>query len=93
MNDTGKPRPRRLGIYLAAIYILIVVAVYIGTVSSRPDDGMEWIPFVFLSMPWYAMSPNLLFPGFVANAGLLFLAGTLIQTMWRRMRRADATGH
>ena len=90
MTMARKSRFSWLGISLAAVYVLIVVAVYVLTAASPPDDGLEWLPFVYLSMPWYAVGSWLLFPGFILNAGLLFLLGTLIQKLWRRMRKREA---
>jgi hypothetical protein len=87
METELKGRPVRLGIWFAAIYIVIVAGVYVMTSTSKPDEfGYIWIPFLMLAMPWYSFiarffTPNWLMPaipGFVLNAGILFLAGTLL---------------
>ena len=47
--------------------------------------GLDWIPFMFLSMPWYALDVRLLVPGLVLNAGLMYLVRTLLRALWRRI--------
>jgi hypothetical protein len=84
MKPAEKARRFYLGIFLAAFYVVIVAAVYCLIRNSPPDDGMEWIPFVMLAMPWYKMGPQLLIPGLVLNAGIFFGIGTAIEVIWRR---------
>ncbi|MBT9331348.1 hypothetical protein [Paracidobacterium acidisoli] len=87
-----KSRKGRLGIYLAAGYIVLVVAVYILTAATtKPSNvGLDWIPFVMLAFPWYQMDIHLLLSGFVINAGILYLIGTLAGTLWREMRKSKS---
>jgi|GEM_PF-3193050 len=63
------------GFCVAATYVLIVVVVFAFTASTtKPGNvGYDWIPFILLSMPWYGLSPRLLLPGLIANAGLMYL--------------------
>jgi hypothetical protein len=77
------------GFCVAATYLLIVVVVFAFTAyNTKPDNvGYDWIPFVLLSMPWYAVGARFLLPGLIANAGLMYLLGTLLQTLWRRVIR------
>lgn len=82
-------RVNRAGFCAAAIYVLIVVLVFSVTAyNTKPSNvGYDWIPFVLLSMPWYRLDPQLLFPGLIANAGLMYLLGTLLDTLWCRIIR------
>ena len=75
------------GFYLAATYVLIVVFVFALTASTtKPSNvGLDWIPFVLLSMPWYALDVRLLVPGLIVNTGLMYLLGTLLHALWRRI--------
>jgi len=89
----------RLGVWLAIIYIATVVAVYFLTaLTTKPDDvGLDWIPFLMLSMPWWyvftrLITPNSLLPaipGFILNAGILYLLGMLIGNLWRHYAQED----
>jgi hypothetical protein len=83
LNDRVNPG----GFYLAATYMLIVVVVLALTAATtKPSNvGLDWIPFVLLSMPWYALDARLLLPGLVVNAGLMYLLGTLLHALWRRI--------
>jgi hypothetical protein len=83
MNQVSKPRFFRLGICLAGLYAIVVVAVYCLIRSSPPDDGLEWIPFVMLAMPWFRIAPELLIPGLLLNAAILYGIGAFVQTRWR----------
>lgn len=89
MGTQSEAAPRRsrnrLGIGLAAGYIVLAVAVYMLTVSQPPDDGLEWLPFFGLAMPWSALNQSLLIPGIIVNAVLLYLCGFLIQLAWRAL--------
>ena len=87
METAPKARRTRLGIWLAAVYIALVAAALDLATIGKPDEfGFRWIPFVELSMPWFAFlehffTPDYLLPaipGFVLNAGILFFAGRLI---------------
>ena len=75
------------GFYLAATYVLIVVVVFALTASTtKPSNvGLDWIPFVLLSMPWYALDARLLVPGLIVNACLMYLLGTLLHALWCRI--------
>jgi hypothetical protein len=68
-------------------YAFIVVLVYSYTsFTTKPDNvGLDWIPFVMLAMPWYAINPQFLFPGLIVNAGILFFLGTLVEKVRRRI--------
>ena len=80
-------RPNCLGIYVATAYVFIVGGVYAVTAyNTKPDNvGYDWIPFVMLSMPWTAISMKYLQLGFILNAGILYLAGTLLEKLRRRI--------
>jgi len=87
METAPKGRRTRLGVWFAAIYIILVAAALaLATIGKGDEFGYRWIPFVELSMPWFAVlehffTPDFLLPaipGFVLNAGILFLAGRLI---------------
>jgi len=86
LNDHVNPG----GFYLAAIYVLTVVVVFALTASTtKPSNvGLDWIPFVLLSMPWYALDVRLLVPGLIVNTGLMYLLGALVHALWRRIRLA-----
>ena len=83
--ETAPTRRRiRLGLGLVAAYLVIVIAAYALATLGKPDEfGYRWIPFFMLAMPWYIITehvfdPNSLsaaLPGFILNAGILFLAG------------------
>jgi hypothetical protein len=54
--------------------------------TTKPDNvGLDWIPFVMLAMPWYAINSQFLFPGLIVNAGILFFLGTLVEKVRRRI--------
>ena len=83
LNDHVNPG----GFSVAATYVLIVVVVFALTASTtKPSNvGLDWIPFVLLSMPWYALDVRLLVPGLIVNTGLMYLLGTLFHALWRRI--------
>ena len=75
------------GFCLAVTYVLFVLVVFALTASTtKPSNvGLDWIPFVLLSMPWYALDARLLVPGLIVNACLMYLLGTLLHALWRRI--------
>jgi hypothetical protein len=75
------------GFCVAATYVLTVAVVFTLTASTtKPSNaGLDWIPFVLLSMPWYALDVRLLVPGLIVNVGLMYLSGTLLHALWRRI--------
>ena len=81
MKGTLKDRVNPGGFCVAATYVLIVVVIFTFTASTtKPSNvGYDWIPFILLSMPWYAINQRLLLPGLIANAGLMYSLGTLLQ--------------
>ena len=86
----SKPRGNRQGIYFALVYIFIVLAVFALTASSKPSGlGYEWIPFIYLAMPWSLSGANImtLILGFTANAVILYLLGTVVAKVWCRIFR------
>jgi hypothetical protein len=82
-----KRKHPKLGIWLSAIYLVIVLAVYIvSAITTTPDKvGYDWIPFWSLALPWSAKSAQLLLPGFLINALLLCLLGTVLQSLGQRV--------
>jgi hypothetical protein len=80
MSVVHKHRFARLGLILTFLYLLIVAGVYLVTALGPAEDGLEWMPFVLLAMPWYGLNHTSasLFFGLLANAGLVYLFGTLI---------------
>ena len=72
------------GFCVAATYALIVIVVFGFTeMITKPSNvGYDWIPFILLSMPWYAINARLLLPGLLANAGLMYLLGTALQALY-----------
>jgi hypothetical protein len=89
LKATLRSRVNPGGFCVAATYVLIVVVVFAFTASTtKPSNvGYDWIPFILLSMPWYATNQGLLLPGLIANAGLMYLLGTLLHTFWCRVIR------
>jgi hypothetical protein len=87
LKGTLKDRVNPGGFCVLATYVLIVVVVFAFTASTtKPSNvGYDWIPFILLSMPWYAINQRLLLPGLIANAGLMYLLGTLLQACWSRI--------
>lgn len=87
MNAALEGRPNRLGIYFTAAYLVIVGSVYAVTAyNTKPGNvGYDWIPFEMLAMPWVAIGIKFLFPGFILNAGISYLAGTLFEKLRRRL--------
>ena len=92
LRATLKNRVNRGGFCATTIYILIVAAVFTFTAyNTKPSNvGLDWIPFMLLSMPWYGISTQLLLPGLVANAVLMYLLGTLLDSFWRWLTREKA---
>jgi len=69
------------------MYLALGSGLFVLTASSKPDDGMEWIPFMVLGGSWwYRMHPSLMIPGYFVNAAVLYLTGWLIEAQWRRVR-------
>ena len=84
LKDTFSKHVNRGGLRLAAIYILVVGVVFAVTAfNTEPSNlGYDWIPFTLLSMPWYRMGDRFLLPGLVANTGLMYLLGSLLDSIW-----------
>jgi hypothetical protein len=86
-----KGRLNRFGMYLAVSYVLIVVVVFtITLISTKPSNvGLDWIPFIMLAMPWFAMgqAQEFLLPGLIANVVILYLLGTFFEMARRRIFR------
>jgi hypothetical protein len=80
-----KDRPNRIGIYLVALYlILVAIAFAFGATHNQPDNvGYNWLPVMVLSMPWSVIRAHIFLPGWVLNAVILYLLGTL-PGMFRR---------
>lgn len=76
----------RAGVYVAGVYILLAVGIFVLTAFGHHDDGMEWIPFALLASPWFQIGQRLLIPGLIANAILLYAIGTIIGTAVLRIR-------
>jgi hypothetical protein len=77
------------GFCVAAAYALIVGMVFALTaLTTKPSNvAYDWIPFILLSMPWYAINPNLLLAGLIVNAALMYLLGTALQALYCRVTR------
>jgi hypothetical protein len=92
-ETTPKRRWNVLGAWLGGTYLVLVVAVYILIASvTKPDNvGLDWIPFVMLAIPWYALAPKLLIVGFILNAAILYLLGVVIELVWRNVISASRT--
>ncbi|MGA7107533.1 MAG: hypothetical protein WBY75_07305 [Terracidiphilus sp.] len=79
-----------LGVALGVAYLLFAALLF-GVTASHPDDGLEWIPFLYLTMPWSALGPStglsLAIAGAFINAVLIagIVSGT--QRWIFRMRR------
>src|SRR5579875_3347507 len=86
LRGTLKNRISLGGFCVAAAYTLIVVMVFALTaVTTNPSKvGYDWIPFILLSMPWYAMNASLLLPGLMMNAALMYLLGTALDALYCR---------
>lgn len=85
LKATLRNRVNPGGLCVAATYIIVVAVVFAFTASrAKPSNvGYDWIPFILLSMPWYGIDARLFVPGLIANVGLMYLLGTLLQTLWR----------
>jgi hypothetical protein len=79
-----------LGIAFGVAYLLFAALLF-GVTASHPDDGLEWIPFLSLTMPWSALGPStgvsLAIAGAVINAVLIAGIVAGIQRWIFRMRR------
>ncbi|HZD51055.1 MAG TPA: hypothetical protein VE178_20110 [Silvibacterium sp.] len=84
MSKRGLPH---LGIWFAAIYVVIVAASYaLATLGKGDEFGYRVIPFLMLAMPWFTFVSHFSTTGWllpaipccVLNAGILFVAGRLI---------------
>jgi hypothetical protein len=87
LKATLRNRVNPGGFCVAVTYVLTVIVVFVFTAATtRPGNvGLDWIPFILLSVPWYGLKPRLLFPGLIANIGVMYLAGTPLETFWRRV--------
>jgi len=74
-----------IGLWFAVPYVIIVVVVFAVTATTTNPSkvGLDWIPFIMLSMPWYDLDTRLLFPGFIANTALLYLLGAILERISR----------
>jgi hypothetical protein len=90
MNTQIESTPQRLfhrlGVILAAVYFLLAAVVFALIASQPPDDGLEWLPMVWLSMPWFKLGQSFLIPGILINTVLLYLFGVAIQLAYRELR-------
>jgi hypothetical protein len=88
-----KNHVNRGGFCVAAFYFLVVVVVFAFTAyTTKPDNvGYDWIPFILLSVPWYGISTRLLLPGLIANVGLAYLLGMLLDKFWCRIVGSELT--
>lgn len=86
MRTIFKNRLNPGGFWAAAVYVLIVVIVYLLiSVTTKPSNaGLDWIPLIFLAMPWYALDSRLLFPAFILNVGGIYLLGAIIYNLCQR---------
>jgi hypothetical protein len=77
------------GLCVATTYALVVIFIFVLTAinTKASNVGYDWIPFVLLSMPWYALNPKMLLPGLVVNAVVMYLLGTLLQAFWSKFIR------
>ncbi len=77
------------GLCVATTYMLVVILVFVVTaVNTKPSNvGLDWIPFMLFSMPWYFINPQLLLPGLAVNAAIMYLLGTVLEAFWRRVRQ------
>jgi len=82
-RSDARHHSRRLAIGLAVGYLLLAALVFALIASQPPDEGLEWMPLVWLASPWFGLSPSLLLPGILLNAGLLYVAGLGIQALLR----------
>ena len=92
MRDVPEFRYSRLALYAAASYIVLVVGVFAWTSAvTRPEYlGYEWFPLMMLAMPW---TNNLgIVPGFIVNAGIIYLLGALASELVARFRRRSNSG-
>jgi hypothetical protein len=89
LKATLRNRVNPGGFCVAATYVLTAVVVFALTTytTKRDSVGYDWIPFVLLAMPWYRLNTQLLLPGLIANAGLMYLLGTLLHALWYRVIR------
>jgi hypothetical protein len=87
LNATLSNRVNPGGFCVAATYVLVVFVVFaFSAFTTKPDNvGYDWIPFVLLAMPWYRLNTQLLLPGLIANAGLMYVLGALLHTFWYRV--------
>jgi len=75
-----------LGIALGIAYLLFAALLF-GVTASHPDDGLEWIPFLSLTMPWSASTGlSLAIAGAVINAVLIVGIVVEIQRLIFRVR-------
>jgi hypothetical protein len=83
--SAAKGRRAGLGIWLAGIYVALVVGLFILTaLTTNPGKvGLDWIPFMVLTAPWSGMSPAMAVPGILLNAAIMWLAGTVLHKIIR----------
>jgi hypothetical protein len=83
------------GLCLAALYVSVVIVVFIVTAyRTKPDYvGFDWGIFILLLCPWYYLAvflvPGFLLgwlllfgPGFLINTWLMYLFGTRLHRFW-----------
>jgi hypothetical protein len=88
--DSLRGRPSRFGLWLAGIYLLLAAGLFLQTaLTTKPGNvGLDWIPFVVLSMPWSRMDPRFAIPGVLLNGAMLWALGTALQKLARYSRRS-----
>jgi len=86
---------RRVGVAVCGLYIALVIGLYVYTARPKPGyDGMEWIPFMVLIMPWSTLKGidwTVIVAGALINTGILYLVGYMIGLAWRALtsRRSE----
>jgi hypothetical protein len=85
LNAQLKGRPNRLGIYLAALYLLLVaIAFAFGALNNNPDNLGYNVPVFVLCVPWSLIRAHIFLPGWLLNATIIYLLGTLSDSLRRR---------
>lgn len=77
------------GFILAGLYILIIVAAVLIGALYPSNDGLSWVVFVIVALPWSLFAPSLPFAavGTLLNVDLLYVLAAGVEFRVRGFHR------
>jgi cytochrome b561 len=77
------------GFILTGFYIVMIVATVLAGVLYPSNDGLSWVLFVIVALPWSLFAPSLPFAavGTLLNVALLYVLAAGVEFRVRRFHR------